>query len=230
MLERADRHEPGKGSILEALGRAYFNSGQADRARVTLSRCSRSTHRRRTAITRSVRASSGSGVARRPGPTCDSPSRSAPARRSIRTRSTDSGRSAPPLDVPRDEASVEQRRHRVPSNARHAGARQERARQRPAGLSVEGRHRRSRTCHFFAGRRMCQRIADQFPPGVQMAEDRGSCSVGAASRLTRDTPHLLRLYRLRRPASQSSATSACRRAAPRAPRPRPHRARASARG
>jgi tetratricopeptide (TPR) repeat protein len=35
VLERADRQEPAKGSILEALGRAYFNSGQPDRARVT---------------------------------------------------------------------------------------------------------------------------------------------------------------------------------------------------
>jgi tetratricopeptide (TPR) repeat protein len=35
VLERADRQEPGRGSILEALGRAYFNSGQADRARAT---------------------------------------------------------------------------------------------------------------------------------------------------------------------------------------------------
>jgi Flp pilus assembly protein TadD len=34
VLERADRQEPAKGSILEALGRAYFNSGQTDRARV----------------------------------------------------------------------------------------------------------------------------------------------------------------------------------------------------
>jgi Flp pilus assembly protein TadD len=33
VLERADRLEPSKGSILEALGRAYFNSGQAERAR-----------------------------------------------------------------------------------------------------------------------------------------------------------------------------------------------------
>ena len=33
VLERADRAEPGKASILEALGRAYFNSGQAERAR-----------------------------------------------------------------------------------------------------------------------------------------------------------------------------------------------------
>ena len=32
VLERADRQEPAKGSILEALGRAYFNSGQAERA------------------------------------------------------------------------------------------------------------------------------------------------------------------------------------------------------
>jgi len=33
VLERADRAEPGKGSIIEALGRAYFNSGQLDRSR-----------------------------------------------------------------------------------------------------------------------------------------------------------------------------------------------------
>ena len=33
VLERANRVEPGKGSILEALGRAYFNSGQPERAR-----------------------------------------------------------------------------------------------------------------------------------------------------------------------------------------------------
>jgi len=35
VLERAARLEPGKGSILEALGRAYYNSGQSDRARET---------------------------------------------------------------------------------------------------------------------------------------------------------------------------------------------------
>lgn len=35
VLERADRQEPAKGSILEALGRAYFNSGQPERAQVT---------------------------------------------------------------------------------------------------------------------------------------------------------------------------------------------------
>ena len=35
VLERADRLEPGKASILEALGRAYFNSGQHERARET---------------------------------------------------------------------------------------------------------------------------------------------------------------------------------------------------
>jgi len=34
VLARADRLEPRKGSILEALGRAYFNSGQAEPARV----------------------------------------------------------------------------------------------------------------------------------------------------------------------------------------------------
>jgi tetratricopeptide (TPR) repeat protein len=32
-LQRADRLEPGKASILEALGRAYFNSGQHEEAR-----------------------------------------------------------------------------------------------------------------------------------------------------------------------------------------------------
>jgi Flp pilus assembly protein TadD len=32
VLERAHRLEPGKGSIIEALGRAYFNSGQHGRA------------------------------------------------------------------------------------------------------------------------------------------------------------------------------------------------------
>jgi Flp pilus assembly protein TadD len=35
VLERADRDEPRKGSIVEALGRAYYNSGQHDRARET---------------------------------------------------------------------------------------------------------------------------------------------------------------------------------------------------
>jgi tetratricopeptide (TPR) repeat protein len=35
VLERAARNEPGKGSILEALGRAYYNSGQHDRSRQT---------------------------------------------------------------------------------------------------------------------------------------------------------------------------------------------------
>ena len=35
MLERAARLEPGKASILEALGRAYFNSGQTERSRET---------------------------------------------------------------------------------------------------------------------------------------------------------------------------------------------------
>jgi tetratricopeptide (TPR) repeat protein len=32
LLERADRLEPGKGSIVEALARAYYNSGQHERA------------------------------------------------------------------------------------------------------------------------------------------------------------------------------------------------------
>ncbi len=35
VLERAARLEPGKGSILEALGRARFTSGQYERARET---------------------------------------------------------------------------------------------------------------------------------------------------------------------------------------------------
>jgi tetratricopeptide (TPR) repeat protein len=35
VLERAARNEPGKGSILEALGRAYYNSGQHDLSRQT---------------------------------------------------------------------------------------------------------------------------------------------------------------------------------------------------
>ena len=38
VLERADRLEPGKASILEALGRAYFNSGPHDAARATFER------------------------------------------------------------------------------------------------------------------------------------------------------------------------------------------------
>jgi Flp pilus assembly protein TadD len=35
VLERADRAEPGRGSILEALGRAYYNSGQHEPSRTT---------------------------------------------------------------------------------------------------------------------------------------------------------------------------------------------------
>jgi Flp pilus assembly protein TadD len=35
VLERAARREPGKGSILEPLGRAYHHSGQFERARET---------------------------------------------------------------------------------------------------------------------------------------------------------------------------------------------------
>lgn len=38
VLQRADRVEPGKASILEALGRAYFNSGQHEPARATFER------------------------------------------------------------------------------------------------------------------------------------------------------------------------------------------------
>ncbi len=37
VLERADRDEPRKASILEALGRAYYNSGQHEPARATFS-------------------------------------------------------------------------------------------------------------------------------------------------------------------------------------------------
>jgi tetratricopeptide (TPR) repeat protein len=33
VLERASMAEPGKGSIIEALGRAYYNSGQHERSR-----------------------------------------------------------------------------------------------------------------------------------------------------------------------------------------------------
>lgn len=38
VLERADRQEPDRASILEALGRAYFNSGQHEQARATFER------------------------------------------------------------------------------------------------------------------------------------------------------------------------------------------------
>jgi tetratricopeptide (TPR) repeat protein len=38
VLERADRLEPGRASILEALGRAYYNSGQHELARATFER------------------------------------------------------------------------------------------------------------------------------------------------------------------------------------------------
>ncbi len=38
VLERADRLEPGKASILEALGRAYFNSNQPEMARAIFER------------------------------------------------------------------------------------------------------------------------------------------------------------------------------------------------
>ena len=38
VLERADRLEPAKASILEALGRAYFNSNQPEPARATFER------------------------------------------------------------------------------------------------------------------------------------------------------------------------------------------------
>ena len=56
VLERADRQEPAKGSILEALGRAYFNSGQAERRTPPSRRCSRSSRPRTTRTMRSVRA------------------------------------------------------------------------------------------------------------------------------------------------------------------------------
>lgn len=38
VLERADRLEPDRASILEALGQAYFNSGQPERSRATFER------------------------------------------------------------------------------------------------------------------------------------------------------------------------------------------------
>jgi Flp pilus assembly protein TadD len=38
LLERADRLEPDKGSIVEALARAYYNSGQHERAAETFGR------------------------------------------------------------------------------------------------------------------------------------------------------------------------------------------------
>jgi tetratricopeptide (TPR) repeat protein len=38
VLERADRLEPERASILEALGRAYYNSGQHELARATFER------------------------------------------------------------------------------------------------------------------------------------------------------------------------------------------------
>src|SRR6187455_1800199 len=38
VLERADRLEPGKASIIEALGQAYFNSGQPEAARAAFER------------------------------------------------------------------------------------------------------------------------------------------------------------------------------------------------
>jgi tetratricopeptide (TPR) repeat protein len=38
VLERVDRLEPGKASILEALGRAYFNSNRPEPARATFER------------------------------------------------------------------------------------------------------------------------------------------------------------------------------------------------
>jgi tetratricopeptide (TPR) repeat protein len=38
VLERAERLEPGKASIIEALGRAYFNSGQHEPARAAFER------------------------------------------------------------------------------------------------------------------------------------------------------------------------------------------------
>ena len=38
VLERAASQEPGKGSILEALGRALYNSGQHEGSRETLDR------------------------------------------------------------------------------------------------------------------------------------------------------------------------------------------------
>ena len=56
VLERADRLEPGKASILEALGRAYFNSSQPEGPAPPSSGCSSSTRRRPTLISVSARA------------------------------------------------------------------------------------------------------------------------------------------------------------------------------
>ncbi|TME80074.1 MAG: hypothetical protein E6I45_11685 [Chloroflexi bacterium] len=67
VLERAARLEPGKASILEALGRAYYNSGSRS--------CSRSTPRRTTPTTHLGRASSNWVAPARRGRTFASPSR-----------------------------------------------------------------------------------------------------------------------------------------------------------
>ena len=72
VLERADRLEPRRGSILEALGRAYFNSGQAERARGAFEappRC-RPVVAVRALRTRSKPQAVGPRV-RRPARTCD---------------------------------------------------------------------------------------------------------------------------------------------------------------
>ena len=76
VLERAARLEPGKASILEALGRAYFNSGQAERVARDVRGAAR--HRPVGAL-RAFRAGAepqaASGGSARPGRTCASRSR-----------------------------------------------------------------------------------------------------------------------------------------------------------
>ena len=97
VLERADRLEPGKGSILEALGRAYYNSGQPERSRATfeaLLEVDPSSHYGHFALGQSLKR-----LGRRErgaAPTCASRSRSARRRRSTATRSPGSGRRAGP--------------------------------------------------------------------------------------------------------------------------------------
>ena len=76
VLERAARLEPGKGSILEALGRACFTSGQYERARETfeaLLEVDPSSHYGHSPWAGASRTSAGRA---RHGPTCAWPSRS----------------------------------------------------------------------------------------------------------------------------------------------------------
>ena len=82
VLERAARLEPGKASILEALGRAYFNSAQTERSRETfeaLLEIDPSAHYAHFALGQSLKRL---GRSARPGRTCGSRSRS-PRRRPL---------------------------------------------------------------------------------------------------------------------------------------------------